>query len=592
MSNYIEPAKSDPEVKPRVLVIYTGGTIGMMLDKDKGWVPAPNALGRYIFCCPTLHDKDYAVAEWGKKAKDYGSGTPFVLPPHQGMPRIMYDLKEYPELLDSSNMTCKEWIKIAKDIEDSYDLYDGFVILHGTDTMAYTASALSFMLQHLKKSVVVTGAQLSIYEPRSDAKNNFLESLIMAGNFVIPEVTICFGRKLFRGNRSTKMDSDGFDAFDTPNYPLLASLGVKIQRHDENIFWPTGMEKLQVHTVLNENVAILHFYPGIKEEMVRATLQPPLEGLVLLTYGSGNVPSNRQELLDEIKIAIDRGVLVINCTQCSRGTVSDIYETGKALSSIGVIAGEDMTPEAASTKLSYVLGRDDWSLEKKKEMMLENLRGELTPSDSSLFLASSTRMTIWKALMNPTTLNNVVLPAMISHSVSFSDIRRIEELINHGGDISAASREGRTALHIAASEGNNSMVKYLLDKGVKVDAIDSHNQTPLSEAVRFNKHEIIKLLYSKGATLNTEDKRLGEKLCRAAAQNDVRKLQSLKLAGVNLRQADASGRTALHMAALNGHHDCTKFLIDEGCPKDQMDNLGLTPKDYAQRSNSATISLF
>lgn len=249
-----------------------------------------------------------------------------------------------------------------------YQCFDGFVILHGTDTLAYTSSALSFMLENLGKTVIVTGSQIPIFETRTDGRDNFTSALIIAGNYTIPEVCVLFGAKLIRGNRATKMNTSSLDAFESPNCPPIAKIGINVEVDYRSIFRPCNDLKFSAHTNLNENVALLRLFPSISTAAIKAALQPPIEGVVLQTFGSGNIPSIRKDLMQELKLAAERGVIIVNCTQCNVGSVAGIYQTGAILSEIGILPGFDMTPEAALTKLAYVLGKETWSLDMKKQV--------------------------------------------------------------------------------------------------------------------------------------------------------------------------------------------------------------------------------
>jgi lysophospholipase len=291
--------------------------------------------------------------------------------------RTRYSILEYEPLLDSSNMTMKDWVKIATDIEVNYKLFDAFIILHGTDTMAYTASALSFMLENLGKTVIITGSQVPLSELRNDAVDNLLGALTIASHFVIPEVGLYFDNKLFRGNRCSKMNAIEFDAFDSPNLRPLVKVGINIDVSWSDVWRPTEIAHFRAQKIMRPQVATLRLFPGITASTVQAFLSGPIDGLVLETFGSGNAPNNHPELLKLFKEASDRGVVIVNCTQCKKGLVTDLYATGRALLECGVIPGSDMTTECALTKLCYLLSKYP-SRDQVRSLMRKNLRGELT----------------------------------------------------------------------------------------------------------------------------------------------------------------------------------------------------------------------
>lgn len=334
---------------PRVYIAYTGGTIGMARTSD-GYAPKQGYLAELMAAMPELRSPQ--------------------------MPE--YTVSEYPTLLDSANMTPAHWLHIARDIEANYDHYDGFVVLHGTDTMAYTASALPFMLENLAKPVILTGSQIPLCELRSDARANLINALLIAGAGDIPEVCLCFGDKLLRGCRSQKVAADGLSAFDSPNFPPLGRLGITIEV-DEALIRPTPQRgQLSVQALVNPPVAVLRLFPGVTGELVRMMTQPPLKGLVLETYGVGNGPDRDADFLAALTEATARGVVIVACTQCVRGSVDlRAYQAGSALARAGVLSGFDMTTEAALAKMFYLFSRG-LELDAIREALGRDLRGELS----------------------------------------------------------------------------------------------------------------------------------------------------------------------------------------------------------------------
>jgi L-asparaginase len=316
------------------------------------------------------------------------------------IPFDFYHLKEYvPELnrlnfnidsiafehpVDSSDIGTDDWEKIVRMIEDHYEKYDGFVILHGTDTMAYTASALSFMLENLTKPVILTGSQLPIGKMRTDGRENLITALEIAaekdqdGNAIVPEVCIFFQNLLMRGNRTTKINAENFSAFNSFNYPVLAEAGTHIKYNRHLIHHPINNSKPDFHYSLNPDISILKIFPGISEHCVKAVFTNPcLKGVVLETFGAGNAPAH-PSFLTIIEEAVKKGIVIVNVTQCASGAVEqDRYQGGKALKNIGVLSGNDMTTEAAITKLMFLFGRGLASEEVKERMQL-SIAGEMT----------------------------------------------------------------------------------------------------------------------------------------------------------------------------------------------------------------------
>ncbi|XP_020485744.1 60 kDa lysophospholipase isoform X2 [Labrus bergylta] len=563
----IEPLTSPTTAEARVLVINTGGTIGMTLH-DNVLAPKANAFVKSLRKLPILHDEMYAQQTC--MYEYYGSENSLVLPLSKDSKRIIYNILEYSPLLDSSNMTTDDWGRIGKDIEKNYESYDGFVILHGTDTMAYTASALSFMCEHLGKPIILTGSQVPIYEMRNDGRDNLLGALLIAGQFVIPEVCLYFYNKLYRGNRVTKVDAGSFNAFSSPNLAPLATAEVDITINWDTVWRANTTAKFQVSTELNRNVGLLRLFPGITSATVRAFLQPPMQGVVLETYGSGNAPDNRPDLLEELKKATDSGVIIVNCTQCLRGTVSASYATGKVLMDAGLIAGGDMTPEAALSKLSYLLAKTELDLDAKKKMMGQNLRGEMKADIAGAKLALSDSrfiQVIAKSLSisckeELEAIRDALTPSLACAAAKIGDMEALEALNDMGSNLCLGDYDGRTPLHIAASEGHLKLVQYLLGHGASVYAKDRYSDTPLCNAVRFRHKEVVKLLRKTGAHFSRDElEEAGTELCSLAAIGDLEGLEIWSLAGANLNKPGYDGQNAIQVARAVGKKEVVAFLV-------------------------------
>ena len=334
----------------KVLIINTGGTIGMVRTPN-GYAPKAGYLRLQLEEIPELRSKE--TPEW--------------------------ELIETSPLLDSSNVTVVEWNMIASLIVEHYDKFDGFVVLHGTDTMAYTASALSFMLENLTKPVVLTGSQIPLCEIRSDGRDNVITSLLIAAEGKVREVCLFFGGELLRGNRATKYSADGLIAFVSPNYPSLAKAGISIRYNEPALFSPPSGD-LRFHTFEDVPIGVIKVFPGIQFSLFESIMTEKLRGIVIETFGAGNIPGDGGALLPIIKRAFANGTVLTVCSQCPQGAVSlGTYETSGALKRAGAVSGLDITTEAAVAKLYYLFSRGFDKDDVKKYMEI-SIRGEMTAS--------------------------------------------------------------------------------------------------------------------------------------------------------------------------------------------------------------------
>ncbi|WP_340608901.1 asparaginase [Xenorhabdus bharatensis] len=336
--------------KKSIYVVYTGGTIGMQ-HSPNGYIPVSGHLQRQLAQMPEFHRPEMPI----------------------------FTIREHHPLIDSSDMSPDDWGIIASDIYQNYHDYDGFVILHGTDTMAFTSSALSFMFENLNKPVIVTGSQIPLEALRSDGQTNLLNALYLAANYPVNEVSLFFNNKLYRGNRTVKAHADGFDAFSSPNYPPLIEAGINIRTFNTAPLL-IGHGDFVVHQIRSQPIGVVTIYPGLSSQVVENILMQPVKALILRSYGVGNAPQ-RPDLLKILKEATERGIIVINLTQCISGRVNmEGYANGHALAASGVISGYDMTFEATLTKLHYLLSQH-YETEEIRSLMQQNLRGELSYSD-------------------------------------------------------------------------------------------------------------------------------------------------------------------------------------------------------------------
>ncbi|EIE76246.1 hypothetical protein RO3G_00950 [Rhizopus delemar RA 99-880] len=487
-----------------------------------------------------------------------------------------------------------DWVRVADDIQVNYQLFDAFIVLHGTDTMAYTASALSFMLEELGKTVIITGSQVPLSEVRNDAVENLLGALTIAGHFVIPEVALYFGKKLYRGNRTSKISAVDFEAFDSPNLSALVEVGINIDVKWPLVLRPTNIAKFHVNTTLNPNVGSLRLFPGISNSTIRAFLAPPLQGVVLETFGAGNAPC-RPELLDALKEASDRGVVIVNCTQCRKGLVTDAYATGKQLSVMGVVPGADMTPECALTKLAYLLGKYPDNPGYVRKMMTTNLRGELTiRTPYQRFSASSNRTSLLVNIFMKFAARNKVLdrqetnesqdltmsveeemlaqkalgPVLLCSAAGSDDLDGLQLLVERMGELinlNCVDYDGRIPLHVACREGHFRIVEYLLLHGASIHLRDKSGHTPLFDAVIEKHAEVVHILREAGAHLvESEINDMGPIWFKAIKSNNLKWVQVALDAGFDVNWCDPiEGRHGIDIAVCLGRKSILKYLLNQ-----------------------------
>ncbi|KAH0564962.1 hypothetical protein GP486_001656 [Trichoglossum hirsutum] len=440
-------------------------------------------------------------------------------PPSSYERQIRYSVFEFEELLDSSSIDAKGWTEIAKTIFHNYQLFDAFIILHGTDSLAYTCSALSFMLQNL-------GKPSPMLELQNDATDNLLGSLVIAGHFMIPEVCLFFNYRLFRGNRATKTSSSDFGAFSSPNYPPLATItSLRTDVSWQLVYRPTHIDPFTIQTNLETaHVACLRIFPGIKPEMVDGVLRVKgLRGLVLETFGAGNAPGGSDGALTKvIQDAIRRGIVVVNVTQCMVGCVSPIYAPATALGKAGVVFGHDMTSEAALTKLSYLLALPDLSYDEVTRRMTVSLRGELTESSQTLFTHPNEQLTPKLASL-----------AALGYTITKGDLEGVREVMRGEREwlLNEADYSGNTPLHLAATGPNVEILREFLSQGASVHLRNRDGRTPLFLAAKVGSTDNILLLRRSGAHLHTIELQIAGALRRREEEETGQISEAWELAG-------------------------------------------------------------
>ncbi|KAL7925300.1 asparaginase domain-containing protein [Trichoderma austrokoningii] len=490
----------------RVLIIGTGGTICMQEGPD-GLAPSDGFLESAMAPRTVFNDNsEPSVKLQARRNNQLIQLDSLRTPPTAYHRHIRYSVMEFTPLLDSSNISAADWAAMATALQENYHLFDGFVILHGTDSLAYTASALSFMLANLGKPVILTGSQAPIFALQSDAVDNLLGSLIIAGTFVIPEVCLFFRDKLYRGNRTTKVSATSFEAFASPNCEPLAKVnGLGISVNWPLVLRPTTIAEFQVFKhVDTTHVACLRVFPGIKPEMVDAVLHlPDLRGIILETFGMGNIPGGADGRLTEvIRSAVERGTIVVNVSQCVNGFVSPVYAPGTKLGRLGVIFGLDLTAEAALAKLSHLIALPGLSQKDIVDHFSRSLRGEMTEIAHQSFSHPT----------NPIDCSSRLTPlesafTALGYAIQNGEIQVVRDLLEGDGHrlLKTADYAGNTAVHLAAVSGNSEIMLELLKRGASVHQRNRADNSPLFLATLSGKDDCAKLLKTAGAHLSVEE---------------------------------------------------------------------------------------
>ncbi|CAG9326929.1 unnamed protein product [Blepharisma stoltei] len=578
-----------------ILVVYTGGTIGMV-KSESGYIPESNIFQNSLRSNIRFHDAE----EHHRRLSHPGYSKDFFITPLSFYnKRIIYKILQMVPLLDSSCMSVRNWIQIAEVIEENYKLYDGFVILHGTDTMPYTASILSFILEDLGKPVIITGSQIPFSEIRNDAVDNLLGAITIAGHFAIPEVGLYFNNRLYRGNRTCKYDNSSFEPFKSPNMRCLIKAGINFKVNWNLIRMPHKGGKFRVHKDLDSNISVVSFSPIMTEESLLASINPHTKAIIIQTYGAGNIPDNRPELLDALKRANERGIVIVNITQCKKGGVSDSYHCGQILGRAGVISGRDMTFEAALCKLSYLLGKYPGEPEKVKSEVSKDLRGEMTIDPEEIDF-SLTMKEIIKTIGNVLGIytqqdrddvTEEILPIIINTAAAQDNIRELTQIRHEGISLELCDYEGKTPLHVACSTGKKEIVSFLVRQEVNINSIDSQGRTPLMEAINHGHFEIARELIKFGGIISCPNEQLAPMLCYAGMRGDLNKVKILYKSGVNINVIDYDKKTVGHLAAANNHLDVIRYLKNKTDYKfDAKDNNGMTPAEIAEYKGFLEIS--
>lgn len=546
----------------KVLIVYTGGTFGMMKTPE-GYAPKKNWLLSRIQSGKLFFDEEYTKNNHISKT----SCTPETLQGH----RLRYHLIEYDQIIDSSELNSRHYTMIAETIEENYDKYDSFIIIYGTDTMAYMASQLSFMFENLNKTVVITGSQIPISEWRNDAESNLVGAFTVAEH-MIPEVVVFFNGRLYRGNRICKESSTNLKAFGSPNFPELAKFDVFLNyRRDLIRRPPKEGDKFQVFKLLERRIALIYMHPLITSSIFLSAFKRA-KAIVLQTYGMGNFPLSRVDLLEVLEDAIlkyQKTVVIVS--QCRTGFVRSSYASCTELKKLGAVLAEDMTIEAVIAKLSYILGKGFKGPDIKKQMMTD-LRGEITiekilsgeeeeSAKISRFLASLGGSSDKSSPQDLNTISKLIQPLVIQTAALEGNISRIQNLLDQGVDINATCKNGDTALHIAVRNNDHNLVEFLLRQAeTNLSLIDKSGNSPLFYACLNGCESIANMLLERNAKFITDEINLADVLCKKAKINDILSITLFHKAGANMELTNYDKRTLAHISAAENHEQILQYL--------------------------------
>jgi lysophospholipase len=578
-------------VKDRhILILYTGGTIGMMKG-EKGLTPKKNFLYEYMLNHPNLCDKNLTL-ELRKNNNQIDIKENFLVTP-EGFSerRVFYSILEFEEVIDSANMNSDYWKMIGRTIYKYYKDFDAFIILHGTDTMNYSACILSFMLENLNKPVILTGSQIPLIEMRNDALKNLVDSLIVAGVYHIPEVSLMFDSKLFRGNRTIKNDNMGLKAFESPNCRPLVEIGINI-KVNWDIILSSPTEEFSYFENIESGISVIKFFPIMNDSTFNSFFKPFVKAVIIETYGNGKLPRDRKEIYNIIKENIMRGVIIVNVSQCRKGSTADHSED--FLASLGVVSARDMTVECCLAKLSYLLGKG-YDKETIKLKFAENIRGELCPPSKDSETIHSKRFV--NALLNIIEneenflIASTLPPTIINKLVEKGNLSLLKKLKNIIKIINFSRFNKKNPLHISAFYGNIEMSKFLLDCRIDINQIDEDKNTPLFYACMNNHRDLCLFLKSKGAILN-QDKEMADYFFSLVIKNEIEVLRLFYLSGANLMVGNYDKRTPAHLAASLNKVEIMKFFVEEANINIMVeDRWGDTPYSEASREIKEIIKI-